>query len=228
MLESLLRIPSQSGASIPIQEQESGCGAGRRAGDVQYLRGTDIKGRAGTSLSQELLENQRFLLSFVQSGEQDRDPEELIPTSELLLFAVGRMNTSSVTRQLWSIWEVLITMQHKKPSLCRLYQPLQSWKAPSDPGGALELSKLTQKKNLFIWTVHREQGGGLEGTPLGDLHVVTWPWQGQLGRAAQDCPGTSGGVHWGGRMDTGSKSSNTPWELFLLEKGRKNRLWVHH
>lgn len=114
------------------------------------------------------------------------------------------MNTSSVTRQLWSIWEVLITMQHKKPSLCRLYQPLQSWKAPSDPGGALELTKLTQKKNLFIWTVHREQGGGLEGgTPRGDLRVVTWPWQGQLGRAARNCSGTSGGVRWGGRTDTG-------------------------
>lgn len=91
------------------------------------------------------------------------------------------MNTSSVTRQLWSIWEVLITMQHKKPSLCRLYQPLQSWKASSDPGGELELTKLTQKKNLFIWTVHREQGGGLEGTPLGELQVVTWPCRGSSG-----------------------------------------------
>lgn len=127
------------------------------------------------------------------------------PPLRLLLFAVGRMNTSSVTRQLWSIWEVLITMQHKKPSLCRLYQPLQSWKASSDPGGALELTKLTQKKYLFIWTMHREQGGGLEGTPLRELHVVTWPSQRQLGRAARNCSGTSGGVRWGGRMDTGKQ-----------------------
>lgn len=109
-------------------------------------------------------------------------------------------------------------MQHKKPSLCRLYQPLQSWKVSSDPGGVLELTKLTQKKNLFIWTVHREQGGGLEGTPLQELHVVTWPSQGQLGRAAQNCSATSGGVHWE-EMDTGTLIQELPHTLGTVPAG---------
>lgn len=151
--------------------------------------------------SSESLRGSCSALGCVRAGQ---GPWEPFPPLRLLLFSsLGRMNTSSVTRQLWSIWEVLITMQHKKPSLCRLYQPLQSWKASSDPGGALELTKLTQK-NLFIWTVHREQGGGLEGTPLGELHVVTWPSRGSSG--CSELLWTLGGVRWGWTRGTDPKA----------------------
>jgi len=52
--------------------------------------------------------------------------------------------------------------------LCRLYQPLKSWKASFDPGGALELTKLNQKKYLFIQTMRWQAGGRIErNTPSG-------------------------------------------------------------
>lgn len=85
---------------------------------------------------------------------------------KLVLFPIRRTNTSSVTRQLWSIWEVLITMQHKKPSLCRLYQPLKSWKASFDPGGAFELNKTEIRSTFSSGQCIGEQGKDGKEHPL--------------------------------------------------------------
>lgn len=67
----------------------------------------------------------------------------------------------------------------------------------------------------------------MEGTPLGDVHGVTWPWQGRLGgllRTALEPQEVFAGEDRRTRgLIQKKKSSNTPWEPFLLEKGRKTK-----
>lgn len=140
------------------------------------------------------------------------------PPLRLLLFAVGRMNTSSVTRQLWSIWEVLITMQHKKPSLCRLYQPLQSWKASSDPGGALELNKTDSEEEPFHLDSASGAGGRIgrntpSGTPCCNLALA--------GAARQGCSELLWNlrVFAGEEMDTGTLIQKLPHTLGTVPAG---------
>ncbi|MEE6487648.1 hypothetical protein FKM82_014974 [Ascaphus truei] len=84
------------------------------------------------------------------------------------------MSISFATRQVWSIWAALITMQHKKPLFCRLCQPVKSCAASADPPKELELiNPKTNKEGLLHQGVGGEVENILYGLPFGGLCGVT-------------------------------------------------------